>query len=63
MNSYTTVHDVVSIEAKKQIFPSADGSPIYVTIFVIKGTKSKIELDAFSEENIVIDFKQTEVIE
>jgi hypothetical protein len=58
-----SIHDVVSIDAKKQIFPSADGSPRYVTIFVIKGTKGKIELHAFSEENIIIEFKETEVLE
>jgi hypothetical protein len=63
MNSYMTTHDVVSIEAKKEIFDGADDLPRYVTTFVIKGDQGKIELRAFSRENIVIDFKQTEVIE
>jgi hypothetical protein len=63
MNSYMTTHDVVSIEAQKHIFEGADGLPHYSTTFVIKSDQGKIELRAFSRENIVIDFKQTEVIE
>lgn len=63
MTTFTTIHDVTSIEAQKHIIEGTGGSPVYVTTFIIKTDDEKMELRAFSRENIVIDFKQTEVIE